>query len=221
MDSSPVDLPCIAPIRPCQQPRLISYKNYSHLLFMVSLVKTNKAPARKHYYMGNASEGFVSWLAGVLGVNLLEIADPNDEDEYIRQYNGDNIRVDGWVVAEDAASVLDLILDEIDEPEQLIEQIMDAYDIHTMEMLDPVRGVDSVRDDPDVLYVWKLDQDVPAQYISQLADRIEQVHGGQPKAFHMFARGMDDLKEYSHQDVEHELIPWLADAKAINGEVDT
>ncbi|AXR81506.1 hypothetical protein [Natrarchaeobaculum sulfurireducens] len=169
--------------------------------------------------MSSASERFVAWLAGVLGVDLLEIADPEDEAEYIRQYDGESTRVDGTIVAEDGASAFMLIVDELDQPKQTIRHIMDEHDLVALELLDPVRGVDKIRDEPDTLYVWKLDDGVDAQYINALAGRIEEVYDGQPSSFHMFARGMDELKEYSHQDVEHELLPWLADAKAMHGEV--
>lgn len=170
--------------------------------------------------MSSASERFVAWLAGVLGVDLLEIADPDDPAEYIRQYDGESTRVDGTIVAEDEASAFLLILDDLDSPKQSIRMIMDEHDLHTLELFDPVRGVDKIRDEPDVLYVWKLDRDTDNQYVNQLARRIEEVYNGQPSSFHMFARGMDELKEYSHQDVEHELLPWLAEAKAMNGEVE-
>lgn len=169
--------------------------------------------------MSSASERLVAWLAGVLGVDLLDLADPDDPTDYIRQYDGESTRVDGTIVAEDAASAFMLVVDALDQPTQTIRHIMDAHDLVALELLDPVRGVEKIRDDPDTLYVWKLDEGVDGGYITALAGRIEEVYGGQPSSFHMFARGMDELKEYSHEDVEHELLPWLADAKAIHGEV--
>lgn len=170
--------------------------------------------------MSNVSDRLVSWLANVLNVDLLELSAPEDPAEYIRQYDGDNAIVDGTIVAEDSASAFTLIVDEIEQPKETIRHIMDSHGLHALELLDPVRGVESIRDDPDTLYVWKLDQDVGADYVDQFAHRIEEVHDGPPKAMHMFARGMDELKEYSHTAVEHELLPWLADAKAMNGEVE-
>lgn len=150
-----------------------------------------------------------NWLvratAAVLRVDTLEAAQPEDEADYLREYDGEtNVTVDD-----------DLFVGE--PSAEGVEAMMDELGVNAVELVDPIQGIEEIEDDPSMCYVWKLSDSDPA-FKNRLAERIQQVYNGEPDALHMFVEDVQELKRWDAHKVEHEIIPWLADAKTLETE---
>lgn len=146
------------------------------------------------------------WLvratARLLRVDTLEAAEPDDAADYIRQYDGDtNVTVDG-----------DLYVGEPDTDG--VQAMMDELGVNAVELVDPIQGIEEIDDSPGLCYVWKLTGATP-EFKNRLGDRIEDVYRGDPQALHMFVENVEEIKRWDYQTIEHEIIPWLADAKTL------
>lgn len=107
-----------------------------------------------------------------------------------------------------------------DEAGDALKKLVTTHDINIIEYLDPIRAIHELRDTPDVTYIWTLSEDATGEDMQQLAERIHDAHGGEPRALHMFIRNVDELQKFDYHEVEHEILPWLIQAKARNGELE-
>ena len=74
----------------------------------------------------------------------------------------------------------------------------------------PMVRLKELPDDPDMCYVWLLDDD---QSVAEFArsittDYIDQC-GRDPKALHLVLHGVKDITKFSKREVELQIRPWL------------
>lgn len=161
----------------------------------------------KHYMA--LLKRFVNGLAGVFGVDLVELAADSAE-------GGPEESVGAFVDALEDAELFELIdddqLDRIDE--QLLVDAVDRRGLGDRFDTGPLQAVERVDDNPRSVYLHLLE---PGADEGAYADRLDKIFREQfsrsPRGLHVPVTELDDLQEVDPAYFTQQAAPWLREAE--------
>lgn len=156
--------------------------------------------------------------SAIFRVDTLEASEPDDPEDYIDQYEAHpDTEIGAYISSvDDIQEVTDGVFAVSAEPDS-ISSLMEEIGINSVEVVDPIEGIEAIEDDPGMCYVWKL-KNSSTEFRNRLSDKITDVYRGEPDALHFFVEDVKEIKQWDYQTIEHDVIPWLANAKTLNEE---